>query len=386
MPKAPWLLAAGTLLALAGPAAADDSGTFFVRLGRDTTGVEHYSRTASRIEIDQVGRVPRVLRRHFVYDLDAKGDITKISIVVTRPGAPAGAPPIQTLTGALAGDSLAIESRRDTTVTKTKAYLPPGTVLVAGMPWTAFEGMSTELAASKADSLRRAELFLGLATLAHITVRRFAPDSVAIETATDRYRVAVDKTGRIQHVTPIFGTQQYTVDRVSDMDLDKVAADFLAREQAAGQMGALSTRDTVKVSTGGAALWIDYGRPARRGRSIFGMVVPFGRVWRTGANAATQFKTDKALQIGATTVPAGFYTLWTIPEADGWKLVVNSETGQWGTEHKPEKDLYTVAMTVSPIPQPVERFTITVEPSAHGGVLNMDWDTTRASVPFIVKP
>lgn len=386
MPKAPWLLAAGFLFALAGPAAAQDTGTFFVRLGRDTVGVEHYSRTASRIEIDQIGRYPRVLRRHFAYDLDTQGDIRKISILITRPGAPAGAPPVQTLTGSMVGDSLALESRRDTSVTKTRAYLPHGAVLVAGMPWTAFEGMSTELAASRADSVRHPELFLGLAPLAHITVRRFAPDSVAIETQTDHYRVAVDKAGHIQHITPIYGTQQYTVDRVPAMDMDKVAADFVARETGAGALGALSTRDTVKVSTGGAAMWIDYGRPARRGRSIFGMVVPFGQVWRTGANAATQFKTDKPLQMGASTVPAGFYTLWTIPQADGWKLVINSETGQWGTEHKPDKDLYTVDMAVSPLAQPVERFTITVDPSAHGGVLNMDWDTTRASVPFVVKP
>jgi hypothetical protein len=119
---------------------------------------------------------------------------------------------------------------------------------------------------------------------------------------------------------------------------------------------------------------------------VFGTVVPFGEVWRTGANAATQFRTSKALDFGGTVVPAGFYTLWTIPSPNGWKLVINSETGQWGTAHKAEKDLMSIDMKTSALPQVVERFTISIEPGAQGGVLDMDWDTTRASAAFTVKP
>ena len=151
-------------------------------------------------------------------------------------------------------------------------------------------------------------------------------------------------------------------------------------------LGPLSTRDTVKTAAGGANLWIDYGRPAKRGRVVFGNVVPYGEVWRTGANAATQFKTDKALTFGSTVVPAGFYTLWTLPTATGWKLIVNSETGQWGTEHKADKDLYTIDMSLGTLPSSVERFTISVEPSGAGGTLHLDWDTTRASAAFTVAP
>jgi hypothetical protein len=149
----------------------------------------------------------------------------------------------------------------------------------------------------------------------------------------------------------------------------------------------LSPRDTVVAKdVGGAALQIDYSRPAKRGRVVFGGVVPYGQVWRTGANAATQFKTDKALDFGGTIVPAGFYTLWTVPAADGWKLVVNSETGQWGTEHDASKDLATIPMSTTALSQPVERFTIRVEPAASGGVLALEWDTTRATAAFTVQP
>jgi len=126
--------------------------------------------------------------------------------------------------------------------------------------------------------------------------------------------------------------------------------------------------------------------PAKRGRIVFGGLVPYGKIWRTGANAATQFKTDKALDFGGTVVPAGIYTIWSVPGKDGWKLRFNGETGQWGTAHKDERDLYTVDMKVSQLPAVVERFTISVVPSDQGGTLNLDWDTTRASVAFTVRP
>jgi hypothetical protein len=85
-------------------------------------------------------------------------------------------------------------------------------------------------------------------------------------------------------------------------------------------------------------------------------------------------------------VPAGFYTLWTVPSPTGWKLIVNSETGQWGTAHKADKDLFTIDMKVSALPQVVERLTIGVDPAPGGGVLTLDWDTTRASAAFTVRP
>src|SRR6185295_8913265 len=144
----------------------------------------------------------------------------------------------------------------------------------------------------------------------------------------------VDKKGRFLGSRAVAGTQKFAISRVEKLDLDAVAASYGAREQSGAGVGVLSPRDSVKVdNAGGATLMIDYGRPSKRGRAVYGGIVPYGEVWRTGANAATQFRTDKALDFGGTVVPAGFYTLWTIPQADGWKLIVNSETGQWGTAH-----------------------------------------------------
>jgi hypothetical protein len=121
-----------------------------------------------------------------------------------------------------------------------------------------------------------------------------------------------------------------------------------------------------------------------RGRVIFGVMVPWGRVWRTGANSATLFETSVDLRVGSTTVPAGKYTLYSIPNQSGWTLIINKNTGQWGTEYDAQHDLARVPMEVMPVGQPVEQFTIAIDPEAGGGVLSLTWERTRAAVRFTV--
>ncbi len=372
--------------ALAGSAIADDSGNFVVRLGTDTTGVEHYTRTATRVEVDQVGRAPRVLQRHYTYEL-VDGAVTRLKMVVMPPG---GTTPTQTIEATFGPDSMRMQSQSGSApVQNSSVAMAPGTLIVTGSsPWTGYEAQLMKLVASKADSLRGTMYFLGASNTDWFSLHKLGRDSVSIFNGhQDQYHVRVDKAGRILGVLPIAGTQKFSVDRVASLDVNAMAASFMAREQSGGGIGMLSPRDTVSVAgAGGAALWVDYGRPGKRGRLIYGGIVPWGEVWRTGANAATQFKTDKALDFNGTVVPAGFYTLWTIPSTNGWKLLVNGETGQWGTAHKADRDLYTIDMKVSALAQPVERFTIGIVPAEQGGTINFDWDTTRASASFMVRP
>ena len=107
-------------------------------------------------------------------------------------------------------------------------------------------------------------------------------------------------------------------------------------------------------------------------------------MWRTGANAATQLSTPVDLVIGGATVPAGKYTLWTLPSQSGWKLIINKQTGQWGAgaaAHDPAQDLVRVDAKVETLATPVETFTITIEPAA----LTFAWDKYRYSVPVSKK-
>jgi hypothetical protein len=147
----------------------------------------------------------------------------------------------------------------------------------------------------------------------------------------------------------------------------------------------LSPRDSAVQAIGQAQVVVDYGRPSKRGREIYGALVPYERVWRTGANKATHLRTDRDIMIGELRVPQGSYTLYTIPAQSGWTLIINRQTNQWGTEYDASQDLGRVPMAVAALKAPVEQFTIAVEPTgSDAGVLRMSWDSTEASVPIRV--
>jgi hypothetical protein len=131
----------------------------------------------------------------------------------------------------------------------------------------------------------------------------------------------------------------------------------------------------------GKTVTIKYSRPSVKGRQIFGGLVPYDKVWRTGANAATSLSTDTDLVIGGTTVPKGNYTLYTLPSQNGWKLIINKETGQWGTKYDQSQDLARVDMKSTKLSSPVEEFTISLDKNgADAATLNLKWENTGASV------
>jgi hypothetical protein len=136
----------------------------------------------------------------------------------------------------------------------------------------------------------------------------------------------------------------------------------------------------------GKTIQIDYSSPRAKGRKIFGeasekAVVPYGEIWRTGANEATTFVTDANLKVGGKDVPAGSYTIFTIPKVSGWTLVISKKTGEWGTDYPGEKeDLERVPMSVSKTAAPVENFTIAFDQTGSKCTLRMEWENTRASV------
>src|ERR1700726_3011451 len=137
---------------------------------------------------------------------------------------------------------------------------------------------------------------------------------------------------------------------------------------------------------GGNTIKTDYSSPRAKGRKIYGDLVPFGEVWRTGANAATTFVTSSDVMVGGKTVPAGSYTLFTVPTADKWTLIINKKTGEWGIPYKYEGDeLARVDMKVSELPAPVEDFTIAYDKSGNGCTLRIDWETTRPTVDITPK-
>ena len=161
-----------------------------------------------------------------------------------------------------------------------------------------------------------------------------------------------------------------------------LAASTLVAQQ---QTPPLSPPAKAEGTVAGQAITVDYSSPRMRGREIMGGLVPYGKVWRTGANAATTLTTPSDLMIGTLHVPAGKYTLFTIPGETEWTLIVNKQTGQWGTRYDETQDLGRTTMKVSKLEQPLEEMTIAIRPGSGGtGVLAIEWENTSATVPVVV--
>jgi hypothetical protein len=198
--------------------------------------------------------------------------------------------------------------------------------------------------------------------------------------------VTVDSAGRMLTYSGSRSTYKVAVARTTTPpDIDSIADRLAAAERSSGQQQ-LSVRDTARATIGTATLSVDYGRPLARGRTLLGDVIPYDRIWRTGANAATQLTTSAPVTLAGLSLPAGTYTLWTIPHRRGVDLIVNRQTGQWGTEYGPAHDLGRAPMRPDSVDAPVEKFTILIEPADAGhGTLGMAWGTFRWTAPIVVR-
>jgi hypothetical protein len=136
----------------------------------------------------------------------------------------------------------------------------------------------------------------------------------------------------------------------------------------------------------GKTITVDYSSPRAKGRKIFGDLVPYGQIWRTGANDATTFVTTAAVSADGRDIPAGNYTIFTVPDQNKWTLIVNKETGEWGIPYKYEsKELSRIPMSVSKTPSPVENFTISFDQGGSTCTMKLSWEETQASVQFSEK-
>jgi len=153
----------------------------------------------------------------------------------------------------------------------------------------------------------------------------------------------------------------------------------------------LSPKDTAKITLNDLNLVVEYNRPSKRERDIFGALVPFDKVWRTGANEATTFKTNRDLSINGMLLKKGKYTLWTVPMEDSWKVMFNSKQYDWGVNEKmepmwdPNYDTVELEVKREELPTTVEKFTIAFDNTTGALKLTMAWDTTKIEVPITIN-
>lgn len=161
----------------------------------------------------------------------------------------------------------------------------------------------------------------------------------------------------------------------------------------AAQQKRVSPHETVGAVIDGCRVTVTYGRPYTKdprtgeARKIWGGLVPYGKVWRTGADEATTLITQKPLMFGDTTVPAGAYTLYTLPQEDGTaKLIINKEIGQWGTHYDESQDLARVDLKKEALEKPLDQFSIAISKNpSGGGLLKLMWEDTQYSAPFTTQ-
>ena len=164
--------------------------------------------------------------------------------------------------------------------------------------------------------------------------------------------------------------------------------DMPAKQSDAAAKPMLSPAAQTDVTLGATTITIHYNSPAMRGRVIMGGLVPYGQVWRTGANPATSFVTTGNLKIGSLSVPAGNYTLYTLPATPGtpWLLIINKQTGQWGTEYNINEDLGRIPMQAKPMSAPQEVMSITFENTTPTSTeLHVRWETTDRFVKITTR-
>lgn len=320
-----------------------DSAAFIVRLGHDTVAVERWIRTTDRLEAVSVSRSPRTVVRRYTARLGPDGRVTHVTV---------GEGP-------------------------EREVQPPDAIPIAGGFYAPY-ALAVQRAVRDGGDLLIVPMLVGQ-NARDFRIRRLEPNEYMIPNQFDvRMTVRVGPGGRVDFIDAGGGS---TVERVAWFDIDAMAREFAARDERGAGLGPLSPRDTARAQVGGATVLVDYSRPSARGRTVMGGLVPLGEVWRTGANDATQLVTDRALRIGDLELAPGSYSLLTIPGRDAWQLIVNRRTGVSGLDHDPAQDVGRVPMQVRTLAEPVEQFTILVEPEGSGGVLRIRWGTTEAYVP-----
>src|SRR3954451_2991925 len=387
------------LLFLAGSNVAPPERYGFVAtLGNDTVSVERIERWPTRLVTDGVDRWSFVRRRHTEFDLNDDGTIRHMVMDVRTPNGRTPRERGRRVTADFSRDKVTI-SVRDSAGVRDTSFVTAGAITVPHVSMM-YSVIELEIAAA----LRRAAT-TGLTPGDSVMFRQFYPDRDVGPSFTLHHGyvhpegggkvelrhdwlagtgdVTVDSSGRMLSYSGMRSTYKVTGVRTTALpDVEGIGDRLAAAEKRTGP-SQLSVRNTPRAGIGAASFVVDYGRPLLRGRTLLGNVISYDRVWRTGANAATQFTTSAPIRLAGLSLPAGTYTLWTVPHVKGVDLIVNRQTRQWGTEYSRARDLGSAPMKVDSVDTPVEKFTISIEArDARHGTLTMAWGSFRWTAPI----
>ena len=397
--RLPLLLAALVAVACR-PAEPEQRYGFIARLGSDTVSVESITRRGNTVVVDGVDRFPRVRRRHTEIELGSGSTIRHLAMDIHTPSEPANQRE-RHVTVDVTADSVHILQTDDAAKLRHN-FATNGAVAMAHVPqmYSLYElyfdaALARAVAEKRAlgDTVQLRQFYIDREfdrfPLHHGVVRILPGNRAEIQHdwLSGTGQATFDSTGR-RMLTYSGARTTYLVDVArldSQPDIKGVADKWEALEAAKGVVKELSPRDTARSNIGNVSIAIDYSRPHARGRVLLGNVIPNDRVWRTGANAATQFTTSAPIRLAGIQLAAGTYTLWTIPHQNGVDLIVNGQSGQWGTQYDHSRDVGKAPMQSTTLSTPVDQFTISVSGNdARHGALIMEWGEFRWTAPIEV--
>jgi Protein of unknown function (DUF2911) len=373
---------------------------FITRLGADTISVENVLRRGNALTIDAVDRFPRVHERHADVTLAPDGGIRRLVMDITTPSEPPKQRERHVVVD-VTPDSV-LMTKQDSAAYTRWAFAHGPEPVVAHVPqmysmyeryFAAALAQASTSTTPAADTVRLRQFYIDREfdrfPLGHATVRRLPGNKAEVwhDWLSGVGEATLDSSHRLSTYSGARTTYKVDVTRLSEpADVHEIATRFAALESKNGGAKQLSVRDTARATIGSAIFAVDYGRPLARGRKLLGDVVPFDYVWRTGANAATQFTTSAPITLGGLAVPAGTYTLWTVPRANGTAdLIVNKQSGQWGTEYDGARDLGKAHLETETTKAPVEEFTIAIVGRDAGrGTLSIEWGPFRWTAPIVM--
>jgi hypothetical protein len=383
------------------PAEPEQRYGFIARLGNDTVSVESITRSGNKVVVDGVDRFPRVRRRHTEIELGPSSTIRHLVMDIHTPSEPANQRE-RHVTADVTADSVHI-LQTDKAGKLRHDFGTNGAVAMAHVPQMYslyelyFDAAFARAAALKrvpGDTVQLRQFYLDREfdrfPLHHGVVRVLADNRAEIQHdwLSGTGQATFDSAGRMLTYSGARTTYLVGVARVASQppDIKAVADKWEALEAAKGVVRELSPRDTVRSSIGAVSITIDYSRPHARGRVLVGNVIPYDRVWRTGANAATQFTTSAPIRLAGIQLAAGTYTLWTMPHENGVDLIVNGQSGQWGTQYDRSRDVGKAPMQSSALSTPVDQFTISVaaKDPRHGNLI-LEWGSFRWTAPIEVR-
>lgn len=361
--------------------------TFVETLGTDTLTIERYVHTGDFIEGDVIVRNPVTRVARYRADLGADG-IERLEVSWSTPAENPDGPEAEHSVITIGPDSVTMVKeggRNPGTLTLPREGQILPRVGVSPISLGLFEYLVQRAAEAGEDEYPYRLMTAGSPRVAPNAVTRVSADTVSMSYFGNPMKMSVSD-GHISGMTGEATTMKVSAATTTDVfDLAALAADFAARDARGEGLGVPSPGATLQASVGGANFEIVYSQPAVRGREIFGSLVPWNEIWRTGANAATIFTTDRNLTIGGEPVPAGSYTLWSTYSPEQGTLIINSQTGQWGTQYDESQDFIRIPMELSTTEEPYERFTFVIEEDDDGPILSLNWDHSRYWVPMAVR-